>query len=492
MARIDGYLRSIERFGAAGAVLISGQSITLKFPAGDRQATQVTAHDQLVAMVREVAPIDALQMIDAGRPARFVFESGTYSYQAAITIATSGWTVALTPTQSPTPQPVVSPGPKIERTSERSERGVSVGSSQIGDLSPEGLEIERSQYDDDSAVSSTSGSVLLDQLFVAARTARASDLYLSADMTPYMRVVGELVSIPGQGAIDANRLERELGVVAPSQQRDVAAMGSAASFVYSNGDVRLRISMTRDVRGAHAAVRFLVAEPPMPERLGMPDAVTNLLAAAKRGLFVVTGTPGSGKTTALAALVHYLNAAGGRFIVDLAHLIEIAQPVRTGLVSQRQIGEHATSYGSGIAAAMREAADVIVISECNDAETARAIVGAVTAGTLVIVAVAADSVWSGVRRLTALADEGQSSSVLASLSSHFSGGIASALLRKGDSGRIAAYEVIAPTDDIRNSLAAGNLPAFNAAVGAAGPQGAISMLQAVADVAGRTSKLVQR
>jgi twitching motility protein PilT len=478
MARIDGYLRSIERFGAAGAVLVSGQSITLKFPAGDRQATQVTAHDQLVAMVREVAPIDALQLIDAGRPAKFAFESGTYSYQAAVTIATSGWTVTLAPTQSPTQERVPS-------------SGVATGTSQIGELSPEGLEIERSQYDDDSAASSTSGSVLLDQLFVAARTARASDLYLSADMAPRMRVVGELVSIPGQGAIDANRLERELGVVAPSQQRDVAAMGSSASFVYSNGDVRLRISMTRDARGAHAAVRFMVSEPPLPERLGMPDGVTNLLAT-KRGLFVVAGAPGSGKTTSLAALVHYLNTAGGRFIVDLSHLIEIAQPIRTGLVSQRQIGEHAISYATGIAAAMREAADVIVIGECNDAETARAIVGAVTAGTLVMVAVAADSVWSGVRRLAALADEGQASSSLASLSGHFSGGIAAALLKKGDSSRVAAYEVIVPTDDVQSSLAAGNWPAFNAAVVAAGQQGAISLPLAVSNIQGRASKVIQR
>ena len=75
MAKIDVYLRSIERFGAAGAVLTSGQAVTLKFPQGDRNATQITPHDQLVALAREVAPPAALAQIDSNRPAKFDFAS---------------------------------------------------------------------------------------------------------------------------------------------------------------------------------------------------------------------------------------------------------------------------------------------------------------------------------------------------------------------------------------------------------------------------------
>ncbi|HPH67153.1 MAG TPA: hypothetical protein PLF40_15470, partial [Kofleriaceae bacterium] len=86
MARIDGYLRSIEKFGAAGALLASGQAVTLRFPGGDRQATQITPHGQLVAMVREVASIDALASLDASRPTKFEFVSAGVAYTAHVTI----------------------------------------------------------------------------------------------------------------------------------------------------------------------------------------------------------------------------------------------------------------------------------------------------------------------------------------------------------------------------------------------------------------------
>src|SRR5688572_3396810 len=85
MAKIDVYLRSIERFGASGAILSSGQAVTLRLPQGDRQATQVTPHDQLVALVREIAPPTAIAQIDRNAPAKFDFESAGVRYALTVT-----------------------------------------------------------------------------------------------------------------------------------------------------------------------------------------------------------------------------------------------------------------------------------------------------------------------------------------------------------------------------------------------------------------------
>src|SRR5689334_11235028 len=97
MAKLDAYLRSIEKFGAAGAVLTSGQAVTLKFPTGDRNATQVTPHDLLVGMVRELAPPAALDAIDANRPARFDIESEGKRYSVSVAPRPGVWQVTLAP-----------------------------------------------------------------------------------------------------------------------------------------------------------------------------------------------------------------------------------------------------------------------------------------------------------------------------------------------------------------------------------------------------------
>src|SRR5512143_1567363 len=115
MARIDVYLRSIERFGAAGAILTSGQAVTLRFPTGDRHATQVTHHDALVALVREIAPPIALDMIDRGQSSSFDIDSGNTSYTLTVNPQRGAWQVIIEPAMPPQPSapppPATAPAP---------------------------------------------------------------------------------------------------------------------------------------------------------------------------------------------------------------------------------------------------------------------------------------------------------------------------------------------------------------------------------------------
>src|SRR5258706_5359568 len=97
MGRIEFYMRIIERFGAAGAVLTSGQAVTLRFPTGDRRSTQVTPHDQLVELVREAAPPNALDAIDRNRTANFDIESGENRYTITVMPQRGAWQVSIDP-----------------------------------------------------------------------------------------------------------------------------------------------------------------------------------------------------------------------------------------------------------------------------------------------------------------------------------------------------------------------------------------------------------
>ncbi|MBP9085583.1 MAG: Flp pilus assembly complex ATPase component TadA [Kofleriaceae bacterium] len=482
MARIDGYLRSIEKFGAAGAILASGEAVTLRFAGGDRQATQVTPHDQLVAMVREVASIEALAMLDTGRPTAFEFVSAGIAYGAQVSPKAGAWTVVLVPAAGTSPAAATGTGSVLAAPRAATPAPVAIDAA-------DGMEIERSQYDD-SPESTTSGSTLLDELFAAARAARASDLYLAADAVPMLRVAGELVPMRDRGILDADRLERELGILAPAEQRDGAVAGMPSAFVYGNREVRMRISLARDKRGATAAIRLMVLEPPLPERIGLPDLAVRTVEAT-RGLFVITGGPGSGKTTSLAALVHAQNVNASRFIVDLAQTIEMVHVSRRGIVSQRCVGEHVGSYAIGVATALRECADVIAIGDCGDGETARAIVTAVQSGALVLVVVAGNDVATALLRIAQLADADEPQRALRTLASNFIGGTAQVMCRRADgNGRFAAFEVVQGSDGVRTALATldGHGAALASAIEAGKTAGMVSLVDALLDAARRGIK----
>lgn len=387
MARIDVYLRSIERFGAAGAVLTSGQAVTLKFPAGDRNATQVVPHDQLVAIVREIAPPPALDQIDAGRPARFDFDSNNIRYGVAVAPKPNLWQVTI---DGPAGAPAVAPP--------RAPRVQTAPTVDGGDLA-----IERGQYAEGSSAETpaASGSAFLDALTHAARTARASDLYLATGVAPLARTAGDVRALADRGALDAETISRELGAVAPAEARAAWTEHGTATFTYGDGMGRVRVTLARDHRGPGAALRLLVAEPPALDRIGLPREVAGWLD--HRGLVLVAGAAGSGKSTTLAALVKALGDQSRR-VVTIEDPIELVHA--STFVSQRAIGDHVASVAAGVAAAMREGADAICIASVASQADAAAVVAAVAAGHLVLVGVGAASAAVAVGHLVALAGEG--------------------------------------------------------------------------------------
>ncbi|HEU0031363.1 MAG TPA: ATPase, T2SS/T4P/T4SS family [Kofleriaceae bacterium] len=387
MSRLDVYLRSIEKFGATGAILTSGQAVTLRFPTGDRHATQVTPHEQIVALVREVAPASALDSIDKHRAARFDYESGGHRYALTITPRPGAWQVAIDGAPATAAAP---PAPAA------TFRTPSVAPPAAAAPAVDML-IERGQYDApaDPVRAIASGSTLLDELTRAARAARASDLFLHAGAPPLQRTAGELAPASGN-AIDGDQLARELGVVAPPEARAAWSESGAAVFAYGDGAGRVRVTLGRDHRGPCAALRLLPDEPPaldlgIDEWLGFP------------GLVLVAGPSGAGKTVTLAAIVRRLGERGRRVVVieDPIELVH-ASP----MISQRAVGPHVASFEAGVHAAMSEGADAIAIAEVRSAAIAGAIVDAVAGGHLVVASVAAPVAAVAFDRLIgALADD---------------------------------------------------------------------------------------
>jgi hypothetical protein len=380
MSKLDVYLRSIERFGASGAVLTSGQAVTMRFPTGDRHATQVTPHDQVVIMVREIAPPVALDAIDKQRPAKFDIESQGTRYSISVQPRPGAWQIEIGLAHAPAP--VAAPAPAVAPP--RPAGRAPTPPIDAGDMA-----IERGQYDmpaDTGAVPpTTSGSGFLDSLTQQARAARATDIYLVAGSPPLVRSSGEVTPMQDRGAVDAEQLSREVGIVAPPIARQAWLDGAPATFAYGDGAGRVRVTVSRDRRGPSAALRLLHGEPPALERLSLGPEVTRWLG--ETGLVVIGGASNVGKTTLLAALVRALGERK-KHVVSLEDPIEILQAGPS--ISQREVGEHVPSFAAGVAAAMREGADVIVIGSLTSAESAQALVDAVAGGHLVLTTVTGD------------------------------------------------------------------------------------------------------
>jgi hypothetical protein len=178
MPKLDVYLRSIERFGATGAILTSGQAVTLRFPTGDRHATQVTPHDQLVGLVREIAPAPVLEQIDKNRPARFEIESNGVRYAMGISPKPGAWQVTIdSAAGGKVAVPPAAAAAPAARSAPRTEPAGPPGAPPDPDA-PD-MVVERGQYESgpiSQVTVSTSGSTMLDPLTRAARAARATDV----------------------------------------------------------------------------------------------------------------------------------------------------------------------------------------------------------------------------------------------------------------------------------------------------------------------------
>jgi twitching motility protein PilT len=471
MARIDVYLKSIERFGATGAVLTSGQSVTLKFPTGDRHATQITQHDQLVVMIREIAPPGVLDQVDRNRPARFDHTLAGNRFTIAVKPMPGSWTVAI---DRATGEPTAD-GAAAKPTATLAPP---MGATTVP------MTIERTAYEPRPLASA--GPVVFDELIAAARKANASDAYLMANALPLIRVAGEMVPLPDRTApLDADALDKALGAIAPTELRDDWRDRGEAVFAHPMTDgTRLRIHWIRDRRGAGASVRLIPAETPNPDTLGVPELARRLIEA-RRGLVVIAGGSGAGKTTTAAALIEHANHHRAALVVTLEAPIEIPIDSRRCLISQREIGGHVRTLAEGVRAAAREGADVIVIGRGEDPDALAAALDAVSAGALVLVQITAAGLAQAIERMIELTSRVRGDAARGAVADAVLGGVAQTLCRRVTGGRVAAYEVLVATGPVAGLVRDGKTFQLASVMQTGRPQGMSTMTEALAELVRR-------
>lgn len=319
-----------------------------------------------------------------------------------------------------------------------------------------------------------------------ARERGASDLFLSTGRPPRLRVDGGLEEMSGHGADvedhELRALHAALAGAAPGGSRHGDA--GSADFAVEVQGVRARCNVFAHLEGVGLAVRLLRDDPPTLAELGLPPGVAAAVEH-REGLVLVCGPTGSGKSTTCAALLRQLDQARAAHVITLEDPIEYRLRARRGLVHQRELGTHTSSFAAGLRAALREAPDVILLGELRDAETVAAALTAAETGHLVLATMHAPNAAGAVDRILDTFEEGKQRQARTQLAGALRMVITQLLLPRQGGGRVAAAEVVPITPAVANIIRKGELQTLATAIQSGREAGMIPLERSLAQLVQR-------
>ena len=280
----------------------------------------------------------------------------------------------------------------------------------------------------------------------------ASDLHIRALMPPELRVHGDLVPIADESFTleDAERLCREL--CSDEQYAEVTQNGGADFAVQHDDGTRFRVSVFKE-RGRWGAVLRMIPSTLLTlEQIGLPDSVRELLFKP-RGLVLVTGPTGSGKSTTLASMIDVINRERGVHVVTVEDPIEFYHTSRKSLITQREVGSDVPSFAEAIRRALRQDPDVILVGEMRDLETISAAITAAETGHLVFATLHTTGAAETIDRIVDSFPMDQQDQIRTQLSVGLQAVISQILLPRVDQpGRVAAFEIMLATAAVRSRI----------------------------------------
>jgi twitching motility protein PilT len=297
------------------------------------------------------------------------------------------------------------------------------------------------------------GAPPIDRLFHLMVAAKASDLHLSTGMPPLIRRDGKIQPLdPGAGALTNEAMVALLDPITPQPNLDEFARRNDTDFAYEvKGLARFRANMFMDRKGRGAVFRVIPAKILSAEDLGLSAAILKLCKLNK-GLILVTGPTGSGKSTTLCAMIDYINRTRDDHIITIEDPIEFVHENKGCLINQREIGTHTDGFKAALRAAMREDPDIMLVGELRDLETVAIAIETAETGHLVFGTLHTTTAASTVDRVIDQFPTEQQAQIRIMLSESLKGVIAQNLCRKIGGGRVAALEVLLINSAIANLI----------------------------------------
>jgi twitching motility protein PilT len=323
----------------------------------------------------------------------------------------------------------------------------------------------------------------MDALFNAMSQAGASDLHLSVGMPPMMRKDGRMQPMNcGEGVLSEGLLKDLLHSIMPERNKNEFAERHDTDFAYEiTGLARFRSNIFMDRKGLGAVFRIIPSKMTTAEQLGLSKAIMGLTELSK-GLVVVTGPTGSGKSTTLCAMVNHINQTREDHIITIEDPVEFVHENIKCLVNQREVHTHTMSFKDALRAALREDPDIILVGEMRDLETISIAIETAETGHLVFGTLHTTTAVSTVDRIIDQFPADRQQQVRVMLSESLKGVIAQTLLPKKGGGRVAALEVLIVTPAISNLIREGKTFQIGSAMQTGRAHGMIMLNDALFDL----------
>jgi twitching motility protein PilT len=433
LAQIDALLQSLEKFAAQGAVLSSGEKVQLIFPTGKRYAAQTTPHASLVKLVEEIVPPGTALNRNGGTT--FVYNHEGKPIVIRVDAGLTTWKVSIEPKPADAPDPVAAPSAAdaMPKTAAPAPPARSPGFT-----APRFTHVQV-----DSAI---------ERLLLKTLELGASDLHLASGAVPAVRLNGSIQMLPDSPTFTEDELLARLYEIVPPRNREEFEKRNDTDFAHAiPGVSRFRANLFRDRHGPGAVFRAIPYQIRTPEELGLPKAVIELCDLNK-GLVLVTGPTGSGKSTTLATMVDYINRSRAEHIITIEDPIEFVHENKKCLVNQREVHAHTDSFKDALRAALREDPDIVLVGELRDLETIAIAVETAETGHLVFGTLHTTTAPSTVDRVIDQFPADRQEQIRTMLAGSLRGVISQTLCKRIEGGRAAAYEILICNSAVANLI----------------------------------------
>ena len=312
----------------------------------------------------------------------------------------------------------------------------------------------------------------LDALFKELKSTGGSDLHLVVGELPKMRIHGSIVNVEGYDIFTLESMKLWLTEILRPDQLDAYMNDKDLDFAYAlEGVARFRCNYFNQKDGYAAVFRIIPEKIKTIAELNLPP-VLSTLSDYERGLVLVTGPTGSGKSTTLAAVINEINDKTSKHIVTIEDPVEFVHVPKKAVITHREVGQHCTSFDSGLRAAVREDPDVILVGEMRDLETIRLALTAAEMGFLVLGTLHTNSAVKTIDRIVDVFPASQQSAVRGMLAGSLAAIVSQLLIKAADGkGRCCANEILFSSPALSNAVREGNLNMIRSIIQAGGSRG---------------------
>ena len=436
MPQLDRFLLHLLARGASRLVLEPGQPPVLEMPDGQKM--------NLVPTPMTAVMVDALagEVMDSGQKTRwasspslewpYAVDGKPVSLRVERTPAGTALSAKSAPAAAPAAVPAATPAPSPSPA-------------------PAAPEAPRAETPKDGP--------LHERLFKALLAHKGSDLHCTSNQVPVARIHGDMEELSDFGTLGPSQMEDLMrGLAKPDTWRHFEETRDADfAYPFEAGNCRLRVNFFMDRQGPGMVARVIPSEIPDPDALGLPETLRRLALLAK-GLVLVTGPTGSGKSTTLAAIIDLANRQRKDHIITIEDPIEFVHPKKRCLVNQREVGTHTNGFKPALRAALREDPDIVLVGEMRDLETIAIAIETAITGHLVFGTLHTSSAIGTIDRIVDQFPADRQQQIRVMLSDALKCVVSQTLLKKKGGGRVAALESLFVGPAIANLIREGKTP----------------------------------